>query len=98
MRLIPKIEGIDAEDAADHVADPADGEVSYPFGPAKSSNTASSSASKPADSAELVKKGTNSRKNFLKAFKKYGSKNVTKNIKKLYFQNAKFLKNGENCF
>ena len=65
MRLIPKIEGIDAED---HVADPADGEVSYPFGPAKSSNTASSSASKPVDSAEPVKKGTNSRKNFLKAF------------------------------
>ena len=82
MRLIPKIEGIDAEDAADHVADPADGEVSYPFGPAKSSNTASSSASKPVDSAEPVKKGTNSRKNFLKAFKKYGSKNVPKNIKK----------------
>ena len=30
MRLIPKIEGIDAEDAADHVADPADGGV-LPF-------------------------------------------------------------------
>ena len=82
MRLIPKIEGIDAEDAADHMADPADGEVSYPFGPAKSSNTASSSASKPADSAEPVKKGTNPKKNFLKAFKKYGFKNVPKNIKK----------------
>ena len=68
MRLIPKIEGIDAKDAADHVADPANGEVSYTFGPAKSSNTASSSTSKPADSAEPVKKGTNLSKNFLKDF------------------------------
>ena len=98
MRLIPKIDGIDTEDAADHVADPVDGEVSYPFGPAKSSNTASSSASKPADSAELVKKGTNSRKNFLKAFKKYGSKNVTKNIKKIIFSKCKIPQKWRKLF
>ena len=98
MRLIPKIEGIDAEDAADHVADPADGEVSYPIRTAKSSNTASSRASKPADSVEPVKKGTNLRKNFLKAFKKYGSKNVPKNIKKIIFSKCKIPQNGKNCF
>ena len=68
MRLIPKIEGIDAEDAADHVADLADKEVSDPFEPAKISNTASPGASKPANSAEPVKKGTNPKKKFLISF------------------------------
>ena len=58
MKLIPKMEGIDAEDAADHVADPTDIEVSFPFGPAKICNNASPSG---------YKKGTNPRKIYLKA-------------------------------
>ena len=75
-----------------------DGEVSYPFGPAKSSNTASSSASKPADSVEPVKKGTNLRKNFLKAFKKYGSKHVPKTIKKIIFSKCKIPQKWKKLF
>ena len=98
MKLIQKMEGIDAEDAADHVADPADGEVSFPFGPAKICNNASLSGYKPADAAEPVKKGTNPRKIYLKAFKKYGSRNVPKNIKKSIIANCKIPQKWKKLF
>ena len=81
MKLIPRMDGIDADDAAEHVADPSDGNISFPFGPAKNCNMSSPGSSKQPEASEPTKKGTNPKKMFSKSVKKYSSRNIPKNIR-----------------
>lgn len=81
MKLIPRLDGIDADDAAEHVADPSDGNISFPFGPSKNCNMSSPGSSKQSEASEPTKKGTSPKKMFSKSVKKYSSRNIPKNIR-----------------
>ena len=58
MKLIPRMDGIDANDTAEHVADPSNGNISFPFGPSKNCNMSSPGSSKQSEASEPTKKGT----------------------------------------
>ena len=70
MKLIPRLDGIDADDAAEHVADPSDGNISFPFGPAKNCNMSSPGSSKQPEASEPTKKRYQSEENVQQICKK----------------------------
>ena len=76
LKSIPRLESIDAEDAADHVADPEDGIVSFPFTATIHNKTAQMAAT----ASEPAKKGT--RKKVQIEEKKYGGTNIPLQLKK----------------
>ena len=76
LKSIPRLESIDAEDAADHVADPEDGIVIFPFTATIHNKTTQMAATAP----EPAKKGTGKKVQIEK--KKYGEKKHSAPAKK----------------
>ena len=79
LKSISRLEGPDAEDAADHITDPSDGVVVYPYGHnlhRPQSPTAGEPKKQPPNTP---RKGTSSRIRMAK--KKYGSHNIPYNVK-----------------
>ena len=70
MKLIPRMDGIDADDAAKHVADPSDGNISFSFGPSKNCNISSPGSSKQSEATEPTKKRYQSEENVQQICKK----------------------------
>ena len=68
------LKSIDAEEAADHVADPEDAAVSYPFSLGSKNKSDPASSSLPLISSEQTKKGT---KRSIKREKKTNTENTT---------------------
>ena len=54
MKLIPRVDGIDV-DTTEHVADPSNGNISFPFGPSKNCNMSSPGSSKQSEASEPTK-------------------------------------------
>ena len=97
--MIPRLDPIDAEEAADHVANLEDAAVTYPF--SINFKNKSEAPTQPSNSSpEPSKKGTP--KTFKREKSKYGSHNNPKSLKKLFTKLSKipskwrkyFLKTG----
>ena len=92
LKTIPKLESIDTYDAADHVLDPEDGVVIYPFiGITRnSSNLTATPASEPARKGK--KRKLRLEKN------KYGGKNIPHQLKKTLKQLCKIPQKWKKLF
>ena len=92
LKSIPRLESIDAEDAADHVADPEDGIVIFPFTATIHNKTTQMAAT----ASEPAKKGT--RKKVQIEQKKYGEKNIPLQLKKTLKKLCKIPQKWRKCF
>ena len=81
LKSIPRLEPIDAEEAADHMAYPEDAAVSYPFSLGSKNKSDPASSSPPLISSEQTKKGT--KRSIKREKNKYGEYNIPSKPKKL---------------
>ena len=96
LKTNPRLEGINGEDDTDHVADPEDRVVSYPFTAnlRDTANTAVDSCKTPV--TEPTKKGTKANMQFNK--NKYGDKDIPPKLKKLLKKFCKIPLKWRKCF
>ena len=81
LKSIPRLEPIDAEEAADHVADPEDTAVSYPFSLGSKNTSDPASSALPLISSEQTKKGT--KRSIKREKNKYREHNIPSKLMKL---------------
>ena len=96
LKSLLRLEGLDAEDAADHIIDPSDGVVTYPFGHTFHRPQSSSAGEPKKQTTDTARKGTS--KKICMTKKKYGSHNIPSNVKNFFKNKCQISKKRKNSF